>query len=94
MNPGNMLTAARPPWTWLKHMAMKWSSAVLVTTVSTRACWKVLKLHHTGHPNASYIYDFSYKMAHLVTTDPNLEDRKPAFKIWYEECTQVLEPQE
>lgn len=40
------------------------------------------------------IYDFSYKMAHLVTMDPNLEDRKPAFKNWYEECTQVLEMQE
>lgn len=76
----NMLTATKPPWPWLKQMAMKWFSAVLVTTVSTHACWKVLKLHHTGHPNASYIYDFSYKMAHLVTMDPNLEDWKSLSK--------------
>lgn len=68
----NTLTAAKPPCPWLKQMAMKWSSAVLVITVTsyiTRA---------TQMPPT--IYDFSYKMAHLVTMDPNWEDQKLIMK--------------
>lgn len=59
MNPGKHVDSSQTTLT----LAMKWSSAVLVTTVTsyiTRA---------TQMPPT--IYDFSYKMAHLVTMDPN-----------------------